>query len=94
MKVVNKKNTLIALKKARSSISKIIKMIDEDKYCIDVLQQINAVSGLLKSASTKILENHLNSCFSEGLSHKDDNEKTKLVKEVLEVISRGNKSNG
>lgn len=94
MKVVNKKNTLIALKKAQSSISKIIKMIDEDKYCIDVLQQINAVSGLLKSASNKILENHLNSCFSEGLSHKDDNEKNKLIKEVLEVISRGNKSNG
>lgn len=94
MKVDNKKNTLIALKKAQSSISKIIKMLDEDKYCIDVLQQINAVSGLLKSASNKILENHLNTCFTEGLNHKDENEKNKLVKEVLEVISRGNKNNG
>ncbi len=94
MKIDNKKSTIITLKKAQSSISKIIKMLDEDKYCIDVLQQITAVNGLLKSASNKILENHLNTCFSEGLSHKDENEKSKLIKEVLEVINRGNKNNG
>jgi DNA-binding FrmR family transcriptional regulator len=90
MAVDNKKNSLIALKKAQSSINKIIKMIEEDKYCIDILQQINAVNGLLKSASNKILENHLNTCFTEGMNHKDEVEKNKLVKEVLEVIKRGN----
>ncbi len=89
MAVDNKKNSLIALKKAQSSINKIIKMIEEDKYCIDILQQINAVNGLLKSASNKILENHLNTCFTEGMNHKDEVEKNKLVKEVLEVIKRG-----
>ena len=67
MKNTSKKDSVIALKKAQTSINGILKMIEEDKYCIDILQQILAVSGLLKSASNKILKNHLNTCFSEGI---------------------------
>lgn len=87
----SKKATAIALKKAQTSIGTIIKMIDEDKYCIDVLQQILAVDGLLKSASDKILENHLNTCFSDGMRSKNEIIKSKLVNEVLEVIKIGSK---
>lgn len=87
----SKKNTVIALKKAQTSIAGILKMLDEDKYCIDILQQILAVNGLLRSASDKILENHLNTCFSEGMRSPNKNIKDKLVKEVLEVINIGNK---
>lgn len=87
----SKKDTAIALKKAQTSINGILKMIDEDKYCIDILQQILAVNGLLKSASNKILVNHLNTCFSEGMRSPSKNIKDKLVKEVIEVINIGNK---
>ncbi len=87
----SKKDTAIALKKAQTSINGIIKMIDEDKYCMDILQQIQAVSGLLKSASNKILENHLNTCFSKGMQSPHKNIKEKLVKEVIEVINIGSK---
>lgn len=81
----SKKDTTIALKKAQTSINGILKMIDEDKYCIDILQQILAVNGLLKSASNKIFENHLNTCFSEGMRSPSKDIKHKLVKEVIEV---------
>lgn len=87
----SKKDTSIALKKAQTSINNIIKMIDEDKYCIDILQQILAVNGLLKSASNKILENHINTCFSEGMRSPSRDIKDKLVKELVEVINIGNK---
>lgn len=80
-------NAAIALKKAQTSINKIIKMIEKDEYCLDILQQILAVNGLLKSASDKILENHLQTCFLEGVKKGDNKEKEKLIKEVIDVIA-------
>lgn len=85
----SKKETAIALKKAQTSIGNILKMIDDDKYCMDILQQILAVSGLLKSASNKILENHLNTCFSEGMTSKKEDVKSQLVREVMDIVSLG-----
>lgn len=82
-----KKDAAIALKKAQTSINNILMMIDENKYCMDILQQILAVNGLLKSASDKILANHLNTCFSEGMRTNNEETKNKLVKEVVDVIS-------
>lgn len=82
-----KTNAAIALKKAQTSINKIIKMIEKDEYCLDILQQILAVNGLLKSASDKILENHLQTCFLEGVKKGDTKEKEKLIKEVIDVIA-------
>lgn len=87
----SKKETVIALKKAQTSINGILKMIEEDKYCIDILQQILSVNGLLKSASNKVLETHLNTCFSEGMRSPSKDIKDKLVKEVIEVINLGSK---
>lgn len=85
------KEVKIALKKAHTSISSIINMIDEDKYCIDILQQLLAVNGLIKSASNKLLEKHLNTCFSEGIKSQDIKLKDKLVKEVLDIVNLGSK---
>jgi CsoR family transcriptional regulator, copper-sensing transcriptional repressor len=87
-----KKQTLIALKKAQTNINTIHRMIEEDKYCIDILQQILAVNGLLKSASNKILEEHLNTCFTDGMLTKDETTKKRLIKEVMDVIVLGNKA--
>jgi len=90
--ISSKKNSITALKKARASTNHILKMIDEDSYCIDILQQILAVNGLLKSASAKILENHLNTCFIEGMGSSSKKIKENLVKEVLDVIKLGGKN--
>lgn len=82
----SKQHASTALKKARTSLNNIIKMIEEDDYCLDILQQILAVNGLLKSASDKILQNHLNTCFIEGMKKENTQEKEKLIKEVIDVI--------
>jgi DNA-binding FrmR family transcriptional regulator len=82
----------IALKKAKTSIERIQKMMNEDSYCIDVLQQILAVQGLLKSSSEKILTSHLHTCFAEGMSTKDSDKKDKLIKELTQVMKMNSKS--
>lgn len=86
-----KKETTIALKKAQTSIKSILKMLEEDKYCIDILQQLLAVNGLIKSASNKMLENHLHTCFVDGLKTSNSANKNKLIKEVLQVVNLGSK---
>jgi len=82
----SKKQISIALKKAVTSIAKIQKMLDKDKYCIDILQQILAVQGLLKASSEKILTGHLHSCFADGMVTNDLEQKEKLVNELTKVM--------
>lgn len=80
-----KKNILVALKKAHNHIPKIIKMIEEDKYCADIMQQILAVQGYLKSASSKSLESHLHTCGA-SLNSKKSEEKDRFIKELVRIF--------
>jgi DNA-binding FrmR family transcriptional regulator len=82
-----KKQSAIALKKAQTHIKNILTMIDDDEYCIDIVEQILAVNGLLRSASEKILKNHMRTCFSEGMNTKNPEYKEKLIQEVLNVVN-------
>jgi len=87
----NKQKTLINFKKAQSLISKINKMIEEDKYCIDIMQQNLAVIGLLKSAHQMLMENHLNTCFKKAMESKNEKKKQDMVQEILKVSRLLNK---
>jgi DNA-binding FrmR family transcriptional regulator len=82
----NKEKVMIAMKKAKTSLEKIIKMIDDDKYCIDVIQQSLAVIGLLKSANLSILEGHVNNCIKNACKQKNDKEIEEKMSELLRVI--------
>lgn len=86
-----KEKTLISLKKAQSSISKIIKMMEEGDYCIDIMQQNLAVIGLLKSAHQMLMENHLKTCFKSAMSTSNENKKDEMIEEILKVIKIYNK---
>lgn len=82
---------LIALKKANSLLTRIIKMVEDDQYCIDIMQQNLAVIGLLKSFHQLTLKNHLHSCFKNGLESKSDTKKAQAIDEVLSVFSLSNR---
>jgi CsoR family transcriptional regulator, copper-sensing transcriptional repressor len=80
-----KEKSLVNFKKAQSHISKIMKMIEDDEYCVDIMQQNLAVMGLLKSAQQLIMEGHLNSCFKDAMKTKDEDKQQKMIKEILVV---------
>ena len=80
-----KQKTLINFKKAQSSISQIIKTIEDDEYCINIMQQNLAVIGLLKSAHQMLMENHLNTCFKKAIGSKDERRKKQMIEEILRV---------
>lgn len=86
-----KKKSLINFKKAVGQLNQIITMIDDDKYCIDIMQQNLAVVGLLKSAHAMLMEGHLNSCFIAGMDAKNPKMRQQMVAEVLKVTKMFNK---
>ena len=86
-----KEKTLIAFKKAQSLLGKIIKMVDEDRYCIDIMQQNLAGIGLLKSAHQMLMEGHLHSCFSRAMTAGSAGKKQQMIGEILHVAKLLNK---
>jgi len=86
-----KEKTLISYKKAYSLLSKIIKMVEEGKYCIDIMQQNLAVIGLLKSAHQDLMENHLNTCFKRAVESKNQKREKEMIEEILKVTKLFNK---
>jgi len=88
---IQKQKTLINFKKAQGSLSKIIKMFEDDKYCISIMQQNLAVIGLLRSAHQMLMENHLNTCFAKAVVSKNKKKKQEMTQEILKVTKIYNK---
>jgi len=86
-----KQKALVSFKKAQSLISSIIKMTEDNRYCIDIMQQNLAAIGLLKSAHQMLMENHLNICFKSAISSKNNKKKQKMTNEILRVVNLSNK---
>lgn len=89
--VNRKKKILINFKKSQSLITKIIKMSEDDQYCVNIMQQNLAAIGLLKSAHQMLMENHLNSCFKNAMASKNKRRKQKMIDEILKVSKLVNK---
>ena len=86
-----KKNTLINFKKTQSLIPRIIKMVENNEYCINVMQQNLAAIGLLKSAHQMLMENHLNTCFKAAMETKSEKRKKEMTEEILRLTKLFNK---
>ena len=86
-----KQKTLINFKKASSLLNKIIKMSEEDTYCMDIMQQNLAVIGLLRSAHEMLMENHLNTCFRKAMASNNEKKKKEMTDEILKVTNLFNK---
>lgn len=73
------------LKIARGHLDKIIQMVGDDAYCIDVLHQSQAVQSALKGADELVLENHLNTCV---IDHIKQGRGEKAISEIMEVVKK------
>ncbi|MFC1790437.1 metal-sensitive transcriptional regulator [Patescibacteria group bacterium] len=87
----HKQKALLNFKKAQSHIGRIIKMINGNEYCIDIMQQNLAVIGLLRSAHESLMENHLNTCFQKAMATGSKKKKQAMTKEILQVTKLFNK---
>ena len=75
------------LKKVQGQINLINKMIEEERYCVEVAQQVNAAIGILRQTNNLILESHLNTCATNKLNSKKEGEREVFVKELIQTFS-------
>ena len=84
-KILNRMNYLIG------HLEGVKRMIENDKYCVDIILQNEAVISALKKVNEMVLENHLNTCVTQAIKGKSENERRKKIKELLEIFKNSNK---
>lgn len=73
------------LKIAKGHLEKVIQMIEDDTYCIDVLQQLQAVENSVKGAGSVLLENHLKGCVARAITN---GKKDEAIAEIMTVFNK------
>ena len=84
-------DALKRLKTIEGHLGGVIRMVEQDAYCIDVIRQIQAVEAALNKVSTAILENHLNSCVTTAIRGEDAGERERVLKEITDVFETATK---
>ena len=75
------------LKTARGQLDGILKMVEEDRYCIDISNQIQASAAILNKVNQEILSAHIRCCVSEAL-HSGKQEADAKIEEILAVLQK------
>ena len=75
------------LRRIEGQVRGLQRMIDEDKYCIDILTQVSAATKALQSVALGLLEEHLSHCVAQAVAEGGDNAADK-VKEASDAIAR------
>lgn len=83
----DKENIQKRMHRIEGQVKAIARMVDDDRYCIDILTQIAAVESALKSVSMLLLDDHLDHCVREAVEQGGQVADTKL-QEVSEAVSR------
>jgi CsoR family transcriptional regulator, copper-sensing transcriptional repressor len=82
----NKDDLLARLRRVEGQIRGIQRMVDDDRYCIDILTQIAAVGNALKKVAVALLDDHIRHCVADGRASAGDRE-TKIA-EASAAIDR------
>lgn len=80
------KKQIASINRIEGQVRGIAKMIEEGKYCVDILNQIKAVRNSIASVEGKILKTHLQQCVKETLQDEQDFEEK--VEEIMKVLKR------
>lgn len=84
-------DNLAALRRIEGQVRGVQKMIEERKYCIDILTQMHAIKGALSRVEENILEKHFRSCVTEAVKGTSEEEKQQKLHEILDLIHRTRK---
>ncbi|HEX3484508.1 MAG TPA: metal-sensitive transcriptional regulator [Micropepsaceae bacterium] len=91
MKQETKPKLLNRLNRIEGQVRGIIRMVDEERYCIDVLTQIQAVRAALARVETEMLKSHLHHCVEGAIVSGNANEQRKKAGELIELLGRSSR---
>ncbi|MBN2428245.1 MAG: metal-sensitive transcriptional regulator [Deltaproteobacteria bacterium] len=81
IKIVNR------LKSTEGHVRGVIKMVEDGAYCIDIVNQINAVQAALQKISTLVLDKHLHTCVTTAIRGDDPSERERVIDEIVQVFN-------
>ncbi len=81
----NRENLLLRLRKMEGQVRGLQQMIVDDRYCLDVVQQINALTAAAREVSVMVLEDHLRSCVKDAVRESDGEA---AIQEMSKVLRR------
>ena len=84
----HKEQLLKRLARIEGQVRGLSRMIDEDRYCIDVLTQLSAVETALEAVAVKVLEEHVQHCVAGALASGDEQQAREKSRELLEAVQR------
>jgi DNA-binding FrmR family transcriptional regulator len=80
------------LKSVAGHVNGIVTMVEEDRYCVDLIKQIQAAQAALAKANQIILDNHLHTCLTAAIRGDDPDERERVLSEISDVFSVTNRS--
>lgn len=80
------------LKSIAGHVSGIATMVEQDRYCVDLIKQIQAAQAALAKANQIILDNHLHTCVTTAIRGDDPDERERVLSEISDVFSISNRS--
>jgi DNA-binding FrmR family transcriptional regulator len=84
----NKPGLLNRLKRVEGQVRGVARMVEEDRYCIDILTQVQAVRAALARVETEILKEHLGHCIEGAIVSGDKAEQRKKAAELIHLLER------
>lgn len=84
----DRNKTLRLLKTARGQIDGIMKMVEDDRYCIDISTQLMATQSLLARVNADVLKAHLEHCVRTAIESGSEAEKTEKIAEIERIIDK------
>ena len=79
-------DNLVALRRIEGQVRGVQGMIEDRKYCVDILTQIHAIRGALSRVEEKILEKHFQNCVTDALMGTSEEEKQKKMAEIVKLL--------
>jgi len=76
------------LRRIEGQVQGIQRMVEEDKYCVDILLQLTAVEGAVEQVQRLLLGRHIESCVADAIRSGSTRDRQKKVDELLDVFSR------
>ena len=89
--MADQKAVLRLLKTARGQIDGIIRMVEEDRYCMDIVNQLAAAESLLHKARQEVLRAHLECCVRETIECGDESERIRKLDEIISLLDKTDK---
>jgi CsoR family transcriptional regulator, copper-sensing transcriptional repressor len=83
-----KTGVITRLKRIEGQVGGLIRMVDEDRYCVDILTQINAVRAALHKVEEQVLRDHVSHCVAGAFASGDVIEQRHKVEELVTTIGR------